>query len=259
MNAGLRGVNTYSSLRLLNSQFAADADVNMCSCYKSVVSNKILPKCFGTCTLLWIFFLFMKWQCVCTPALSRISVKYPPLEFLRHEITQLNRIWVSVNIVLKREPHIYLENSRMLSCFQSPNLFLATSFSVCRIAACLVVTSWTHPPLPITFSAAFTLTCLQNYRLGLPNWSSKCRKISSRKHVGLFLTSPFRFLSFLGYFILSLLDLLVLSFLTSPVTSPISPPLCLHSVRFNNPYRMWSLTFCCRRIKVRFYILFKSP
>jgi hypothetical protein len=112
-----------------------------------------------------------------------------------------------------------------------------------------------HQHLPITF---ITLSCLENYRLGLPYWSSSSRKISSRKLVGFFLASPFRALSFLGYFISSVLDLLVLSFLASPVTPPISSPLCLHSMRSNSPYRMWSLTFWSRRIKFELYILCKS-
>lgn len=114
MNAEFHGVST-----LLNSQIAVAAGVNIEATY-----------------LLWYLrVLFMMWQCICILVLSRISVKYPLLEFLRHEITQLNRIWVSVNIVLKREQPIYLKNSRMLICVHSLNLFLATSFSVCRIDA----------------------------------------------------------------------------------------------------------------------------
>jgi hypothetical protein len=118
-----------------------------------------------------------------------------------------------------------------------------------------------NPPSPrhqlsITF---ITLSCLENYRLGLPYWSSIRRKTTSSKLVGFFLTSPFRSLSFLGYFISSVLDLLVLSFLASPVTLPVSAPRCLHSMCSNSPHRMWSLTFWSSRIKFKLHILCESP
>lgn len=192
------------------------------------------------------------WQCICAPALCRISFKYPPLEFLRHEITQLNRIWVSFNIVLKREQpphHLFgkFENADLCPFAEpvSGNKSLGLSH---RCVLLLLLLN--PPPLPITFSAAFTLTCLQNYRLGLRNWSSR-RRGTCRLPSDVSLYIPF----FPGLF----------HFICIVPSRPILSGICSDlpdlptSTYIHNPYRMWSLTFCGRKIKVRLYILFKSP
>jgi hypothetical protein len=152
-------------------------------------TQRIATKPLGTCKLLWIFSLFRKWQCICIFGLSWISVKYPPLEFLRHEITQLNRIWVSVNIVLGKKiplPFYFEEFEKDELYVLSLNLFVATNLSVCRIADFPVVTSGTPPPPPLPtnfhhFSVVLRITgsvCYAGQATSANKLKQTCRLLS---------------------------------------------------------------------------------
>jgi len=130
------------------------------------------------------------------------------------------RICGYVNIALKRR-HVSLGNSRMMDSVCPVNRIwqhVPTGLPHRCICCCYLCSAHLVPSLD---SAAFTLTCLQNYRLGLPDWS-RCRKTSSNVQlIGLtffFSFFPLRFPSVVWLFYFICFGPLLSILLASPVT-----------------------------------------
>jgi hypothetical protein len=87
------------------------------------------------------------------------------------------RICGCVNIALKRR-HISLGNSRMMDSVRPLNhIWQHVRRGLPHRCICCCYFCSAHLVLSLC-SAAFTLTCLPNYRFGSPDWS-RCRKMSS--------------------------------------------------------------------------------
>lgn len=148
-----------------------------------------------------LFLLYFNHTDIC-PFLN-LSLECTLTIFKVRNSTNRWRICGCVNSTLKRVTFVW-GNSRMMGSVRPLNRIwqhVRTGLPHRCICCCYFCSA--HLVLSLA-GAAFTPPCLQNYRLGLPDWS-RCRRMSSNiQIIGLtffFLSLPSDFLQLFGYFI----------------------------------------------------------